>query len=214
VVEIGENGFGMLVDMWDGQKTGYFLDQRENRAYIKPFVGQAEVLDCFSHTGSFAIHAAGYGASAVTAVDISDQAVEMVNRNALLNGFKCIITSVEENAFDYLRQEVDQSKSYDVVMLDPPAFTKNRSSVSSAKRGYKEINLRGMKLVRPGGYLVTSSCSYHLTRDDFLMILAQAASDAHRQVKVVSIRGQGADHPVLLAAQETSYLKFVVLQVF
>jgi 23S rRNA (cytosine1962-C5)-methyltransferase len=214
MVQIRENGFSMWVDLWEGQKTGYFLDQRENRAFIRPFAEQATVLDCFSHTGSFAVHAAGFAASSVTAVDISDQAVSMVGKNAALNGFGQVIMAVEDNAFDYLRREVDAGKSYDVVMLDPPAFTKSRSSVSAARRGYKEINLRGLKLVREGGYLVTSSCSYHISRDDFMSILTQAAADAHRQVKVVAVRGQASDHPVLLAAQETSYLKFVVLQVF
>lgn len=212
-VEIRENGFRMLIDLWNGQKTGYFLDQRENRSYIAPFVQGAQVLDCFSHTGSFAVHAAGYGAQHVTAVDISGLAIEGVKQNAALNSLNNI-EGVEANAFDFLRQEVEQRKSYDAVLLDPPAFTKNKASIPSARRGYKEINLRGMKLVRPGGYLATSSCSYHILRDEFIAVLAEAAADAHKQVKVVAIRGQAADHPVLLAAQETSYLKFVVLQVF
>ena len=213
VVTIKENSFSMQVDMWNGQKTGYFLDQRENRAYIAPFVRGAEVLDCFSHTGSFAVHGAGFGAAKVTAVDISALAVEGVMQNARLNNLGSI-EAVEANAFDFLRQDVEQGKSYDVVMLDPPAFTKNKASFLSARRGYKEINLRGLKLVRPGGYLVTSSCSYHMSRDEFLAVLAESARDAHRQVKVVAVRGQAADHPVLLAAQETSYLKFLVAQVF
>ncbi|KAF0193769.1 MAG: 23S rRNA (cytosine1962-C5)-methyltransferase [Bacillota bacterium] len=213
LVTIKENGFSMLVDMWNGQKTGYFLDQRENRAYIAPFVKGAEVLDCFSHTGSFAVHAAGLGAAKVTAVDISALAIEGVTQNARINNLKNI-EGLEANAFDFLRKDVEQSKSYDVVMLDPPAFTKNKASIHSARRGYKEINLRALKLVRPGGYLITSSCSYHISRDEFLGVLAEAARDAHKQVKVVAIRGQAADHPILLAAQETSYLKFVLLQVF
>lgn len=213
LVEIRENGFKMLVDLWNGQKTGYFLDQRENRSYIAPFVDNAQVLDCFSHTGSFAVHAAGFGAAQVTAVDISELATQGTKQNADLNKLSAI-SGITANAFDFLRQEVDQGKSYDVVMLDPPAFTKNKASIPSARRGYKEINLRGLKLVRPGGYLVTSSCSYHMSRDEFLTVLAEAAADAHKQVKVVAVRGQAADHPVLLAAQETNYLKFVVLQVF
>lgn len=212
-VEIRENGLSMMVDLWNGQKTGYFLDQRENRAYIAPFVKDAEVLDCFSHTGSFAVHAAGFGATSVTAVDISALAIAGVKQNAYLNSLSTI-EGVEANAFDFLRQEVEGGKSYDVVMLDPPAFTKNKASIPAARRGYKEINLRGIKLVKPGGYLVTSSCSYHMSRDDFFSVLADAGADAHRQVKVVANRGQAADHPVLLAAQETSYLKFVVAQVF
>lgn len=213
MVEMRENGFRMKVDMWNGQKTGYFLDQRENRAYIEPFVKGAEVLDCFSHTGSFAVHAAGYGAKSVTAVDISGHAVDGISQNAKLNGLHNI-NAVEANAFDFLREQSDTGYGYDVVMLDPPAFTKNKHSIPAARRGYKEINLRGLKLTRPSGYLVTSSCSYHMSRDEFLQVLAEAAADAHRQVKVVTIRSQAADHPVLLAAQETSYLKFVVAQVF
>ena len=213
-VAVQENGFAMLVDLWQGQKTGYFLDQRENRAYIAPFVKEAVVLDCFSHTGSFAVHAAGYGAKEVTAVDISELAVLGTRRNAERNGFASNIKAVAANAFDFLREASDSGHAYDVVMLDPPAFTKNKHAVPAARRGYKEINLRGLKLTRPGGYLITSSCSYHLSREEFLGVLAEAARDAHRQVKVVAVRGQGGDHPVLLAAPETEYLKFVVAQVF
>lgn len=214
VVNVRENGFAMAVDLWQGQKTGYFLDQRENRAYIAPFVRDAVVLDCFSHTGSFAIHAAGYGAKDVTAVDISAQAVLGTRQNAAQNGFAAAIRAVESNAFDFLREAADAGHAYDVVMLDPPAFTKNKHSVPAARRGYKEINLRGLKLTRRGGFLVTSSCSYHLSREEFLGVLAEAARDAHRQVKVVAVRGQAGDHPLLLAAPETEYLKFVVAQVF
>jgi len=214
VVEVQENGWVMTVDLWQGQKTGYFLDQRENRAFIAPFVAGATVLDCFSYTGAFAVHAAGYGAKQVTAVDISPQAILGVRKNAENNGFTSTINAVESNAFDYLREASGGGFGYDVVILDPPAFTKNKHSVPAARRGYKEINLRGMKLTHRGGYLVTSSCSYHLSREEFLGVLAEAAQDAHRQVKVVAVRGQGRDHPTLLAAPETEYLKFVVAQVF
>ncbi len=172
------------------------------------------MLDCFSHTGSFAVHAAGYGAKEVTAVDISRQAVLGTLKNAENNGFASTIKAVESNAFDFLREASDAGHAYDVVMLDPPAFTKNKHAVPAARRGYKEINLRGLKLTRRGGFLITSSCSYHLSREEFLGVLAEAARDAHRQVKVVAVRGQGGDHPVLLAAPETEYLKFVVAQVF
>jgi len=213
VVTVQENGFTMTVDLWQGQKTGYFLDQRENRAFIAPFVRDAAVLDCFSYTGSFAVHAAGYGAKAVTTVDISLAAVQGIRQNAANNGVSEVISAVERNAFDYLREASDAGHSYDVVMLDPPAFTKNKHAVPAAMRGYKEINLRGMKLTRRGGFIITSSCSYHLSRAEFLGVLAEAARDAHRQVKVVAVRGQGADHPILLAAPETEYLKFVVAQV-
>ena len=212
-VEVMENGFRLQADLWAGQKTGYFLDQRENRAFIKPFVHGGRVLDCFSHTGSFAVHAAGFGAAEVTAVDISAVAVAGTLKNAALNNLSGI-SAVEANAFDFLREQVEAKEQYDTVMIDPPAFTKSKASLPAARRGYKEVNLRGLKLVRPGGFLVSSSCSYHLSREDFLYILNEAALDAHRQVKVVAVRGQGADHPLLLAANETSYLKFVVLQVW
>ena len=212
-VEVMENGFRLQADLWAGQKTGYFLDQRENRAFIKPFVHGGRVLDCFSHTGSFAVHAAGFGAAAVTAVDISAVAVAGTLKNAALNNLSGI-SAVEANAFDFLREQVEAKEQYDTVMIDPPAFTKNKASLPAARRGYKEVNLRGLKLVKPGGFLISSSCSYHLSREDFLYILNEAALDAHRQVKVVAVRGQGADHPLLLAANETSYLKFVVMQVW
>lgn len=214
VVSVRENGFSMQVDLWQGQKTGYFLDQRENRAFIAPFVRDASVLDCFSYTGSFAVHAAGYGAKEVTAVDISLQAVLGTRQNALQNGFASTIKAVESNAFDFLREATDAEQAYDVVMLDPPAFTKNKYTVPAARRGYKEINLRGFKLTRRGGFLITSSCSYHLSREEFLGVLSEAARDAHRQVKVVAVRGQAGDHPTLLAAPETDYLKLVVAQIF
>ncbi|MBT9152524.1 MAG: Ribosomal RNA large subunit methyltransferase I [Firmicutes bacterium] len=212
-VEVKENGLRFEVDLWSGQKTGYFLDQRENRAFIRPFVQGMRVLDCFSHTGSFAVHAAHFGASEVTAVDIAATAVEGTLKNAALNNLPNI-SAVMANAFDFLREQVDARERYGAVLIDPPAFTKSKASLPAARRGYKEVNLRGMKLVSPGGYLVTSSCSYHLSREDFLAILNEAAADAHRQVKVVAIRGQAMDHPLLLAARETSYLKFVVLQVW
>lgn len=213
VVSFRENGFAMQADLWQGQKTGYFLDQRENRAFIEPFVKGARVLDCFSHTGSFAVHAAGFGAASVKAVDISEDAVALIEHNARLNGFNGVIEAKAANAFDLLRQESDGGESYDVVMLDPPAFTKSKATLPAARRGYKEINLRGMKLTRPGGFLITSSCSYHLSSDDFLDVIAECAADAKRPVKLVAVRGQGMDHPVLPQARETSYLKFVVMQV-
>jgi len=212
-VQVKENGLTLEVDLWSGQKTGYFLDQRENRAFIRPFVAGAKVLDCFSHIGAFAVHAASYGASEVTAVDISESAVAGVVKNAALNGLDNI-TAVTANAFDFLREQVEAGQSYDTVLIDPPAFTKSKAALPAARRGYKEVNLRGLKLVKPGGYLVTSSCSYHLPREDFLAILQEAAEDAHRQVKLLAVRGQGMDHPVLLSAKETSYLKFAVLEVW
>ena len=213
VVDFRENGFVMQADLWQGQKTGYFLDQRENRAFIRPFASGARVLDCFSHTGSFAVHAAGYGASEVKAVDISEEAVAMIEHNARQNGFGAIVGAQAANAFDLLRQECEAGESYDLVMLDPPAFTKSKATLPAALRGYKEINLRGMKLTRPGGFMVSSSCSYHLSSDNFLGIIADCAADARRQVKLVAVRSQAMDHPILPQARETSYLKCVVMQV-
>lgn len=214
LVPVTENGFPMLVDVRGGQKTGYFLDQRENRAAIAPYVAGGRVLDCFSHTGSFAVHAARYGAEQVRLVDISETAIELAKRNAELNRVADRMEFVVANAFDFLRSASDAGHSYDVVMLDPPAFTKSKQTIPAAKRGYKEINLRGIKLTRPGGYLITSSCSYHLSKEDFLQVLNQAALDAHRTLQLLEYRTQAKDHPVLLAAPETNYLKFAVLRVW
>ena len=213
LVNVVENGFPMLVDVRGGQKTGYFLDQRENRAAIAPFVRGAAVLDCFSHTGSFAIHAARYGASQVRLVDISESAILLARQNAELNNVTEQMDFVVANAFDFLRDATDSGHSYDVVILDPPAFTKSRQTVPAARRGYKEINLRGIKLTKPGGYLITSSCSYHISKEEFLHVVNEAAVDAHRTLQLLEYRSQGKDHPTLLAAAETSYLKFAVFRV-
>ncbi|AET68843.1 putative SAM-dependent methyltransferase [Desulfosporosinus orientis DSM 765] len=243
-VTVIENGLRILVDVAEGQKTGYFFDQRENRAALKPFMtgwgagrgieigenGQpfdkkgkliknpfwdgAEVLDCFSHTGSFMLHACLYGAKKVACVDISERAVEMAKNNALLNGFLHRTEFFAVNAFDFLRDQVKEKKAWDVVILDPPAFAKNRQSLEGAVRGYKEINLQGMKLVREGGILVSASCSYHLSADRFLSMLQEAAADAHKVLRLVEFRRAGVDHPVLLGSNETDYLKFAVFEVF
>ncbi len=211
-VEIAENGVRFLVDVKEGQKTGYFLDQKENRAAIAPFVKDKEVLDCFTHTGAFALHAAHYGAKAVTAVDISEFACECARKNAELNGFTQI-EFVTANAFDYLKEKSLSGPCFDVVILDPPAFTKSRATVDSAARGYKEINLRGMKLVRPGGYLVTCSCSQHMSPEAFLNVVKDAAKDARVSLMQVEYRTQGRDHPILPAAPETQYLKCGIFRV-
>lgn len=212
-VQVSENGHPMLIDIAEGQKTGYFLDQRENRAAIAPYVKGARVLDCFSHTGGFAVHALAAGAAHVTLVDISREALEMAEKNLQLNGFtEDQYELYEANAFDFLRSQSDEGALYDVVMLDPPAFTKNKASIPAARRGYKEINLRGAKMTRRNGFLITSSCSFHMGREEFLDTITEATGDAHRLVRVVELRGQGRDHPVLLASPETQYLKFVVLQ--
>ena len=200
------------MDVKEGQKTGYFLDQKENRAAIAPFVRDKEVLDCFTHTGAFALHAAHFGAKAVTAVDISEFACECARKNAELNGFTQI-EFVTANAFDYLKEKSLSGPCFDVVILDPPAFTKSRATVDAAARGYKEINLRGMKLVRPGGYLVTCSCSQHMSPEAFLNVVKDAAKDARVSLMQVEYRTQGRDHPILPAAPETQYLKCGIFRI-
>ncbi len=207
-----ENGVKFWVDVKNGQKTGFFLDQKENRAAIAPFVRDARVLDCFTHTGSFALHAARYGAREVTGVDISEFACDFARENAALNGFENV-RFVAANAFDYLKEQCAAGEQYDVVILDPPAFTKSRSAVEAAARGYKEINLRGMKLVKSGGFLVTCSCSQHMLPGQFKDVVLSAARDAHVQLFQVEYRTQGRDHPILPAAPETQYLKCGIFRV-
>jgi len=242
-VTVIENGLKNLVDVAEGQKTGYFFDQRENRVALKPlmtgwgtrrgikvedglpvdakgkaiknpFWDGAEVLDCFSHTGSFMLHACHYGAKKVTCVDISEKAIDMARENALLNGFLHRTEFMAANAFDYLREQVKEKKTWDVVILDPPAFAKNRQAIEGAIRGYKEINLQGMKLVSKSGILVTASCSYHLSTTRFLNMLQEAAADAHKVLRLIEFRRAGIDHPVLLGSDETDYLKFAIFEVF
>lgn len=213
-VEMQENGVRFLVDVREGQKTGFFLDQKENRAAIAPFVPGMRVLDCFTHTGSFALHAARYGAAEVTGVDISEHACACALENARLNGVEDRVRFECANAFDFLRAQQTAKAQYDVVILDPPAFTKTRSAVEGALRGYKEINLRGMKLTRDGGFFVTCSCSQHVTPDLFRGMLMEAQKDAHIQLRQIEWRTQGRDHPILLASPETQYLKCGIFQVF
>ena len=213
-VEMQENGVRFLVDVKEGQKTGFFLDQKENRAAIAPFVPGMRVLDCFTHTGSFALHAARYGAAEVTGVDISEHACACALENARLNGVEDRVRFECANAFDFLRAHQTAKEQYDVVILDPPAFTKTRSAVEGALRGYKEINLRGMKLTRDGGFFVTCSCSQHVTPDLFRGMLMDAQKDAHVQLRQIEWRTQGRDHPILLASPETQYLKCGIFQVF
>ena len=207
-----ENGVKFYVDVKQGQKTGFFLDQKENRAAIAPFVKNARVLDCFTHTGSFALHAAKFGAKEVTGVDISEFACDFARENAALNGFSNV-SFVAANAFDYLKEQCAAGEQYDVVILDPPAFTKTRSAVEAAVRGYKEINLRGMKLVRDGGCLITCSCSQHVLPNQFRDVVLSAARDAHVSLFQVEYRTQGRDHPILPAAPETQYLKCGIFRV-
>ena len=209
-----ENGVQFLVDVKEGQKTGFFLDQKENRAAIAPFVKNKSVLDCFTHTGSFALHAGKYGAKEVTGVDISEFACDFATENAKLNGLDDRVHFISANAFDLLSEQSRQGKKYDVIILDPPAFTKTKSAVDSAMRGYKEINLRAMKMIEPGGYLVTCSCSQHVLPEMFREMVLDAAKDAKVLLRLVEFRTQGKDHPILPYARETQYLKCGIYQVF
>lgn len=209
-----ENGIRFWVDVKEGQKTGFFLDQKENRAAIAPFVKDRRVLDCFTHTGSFALHAGFYGAKEVTGVDISEYACEFAAENARLNGLEDRVHFVTANAFDLLAEKSRAGEKYDVIVLDPPAFTKSRSTVDSARRGYKEINLRALKMVEPGGYLITCSCSQHISPEVFQEIVREAAADARVLLRQVEFRTQGKDHPILPASPETQYLKCGIYQVF
>ena len=211
-VMIEENGVKFWVDVKNGQKTGFFLDQKENRAAIAPFVKGAEVLDCFTHTGSFALHVARFGARHVTGVDISEFACQCARENAALNGFDQV-DFVAANAFDFLKEQCAAGAQYDVVILDPPAFTKTRHNLEAAERGYKEINLRGLKLLKNGGYLVTCSCSQHMLPGAFRDVVLSAAQDARVRLFQVEYRTQGRDHPILPAAPETQYLKCGIFRV-
>lgn len=210
---INENGLKFHVDLEHGQKTGYFLDQQDNRRAISAIVRDAEVLEAFCYTGTFGVHAAHYGAKNVLGLDISETAVAQARRNAELNGLQDRCTFEAMNAFDVLKAWAKENRSYDVVMLDPPAFTKSRENIQKAITGYKEINLRGMKLVRPGGFLVTSSCTNLVQPDLFLEIIALAAKDARRQLRQVTFRAQSSDHPIIWGMENTEYLKFLIVQV-
>lgn len=245
-IEIEENGVKYVVDIEGGQKTGFFFDQRENRASIaplmqgwgkvhgielkeadgelkpfnqrgkevkNPFWDGAEVLDCFTHTGSFGLNACKYGAKKVTMLDISEHAIETAKQNALLNGFLHRVDFVTANAFDYLREAVKEGKIWDVVIIDPPAFTKSRGNIEGACRGYKDVNLNGLKLVREGGYLVTASCSYHVRPDVFQATVQEAARDAKKVLRQVHWSGAGIDHPQVLGVDEGDYLKFGIYEV-
>jgi len=212
-IEIVENGVKYYVDIENGQKTGFFLDQKENRAAIHRLCKDADVLDCFTHTGSFALNAGIAGAKSVLGVDISEYAVEYSRKNAELNGLSDTVKFECHNAFDVLRQWSRDKRQYDVVILDPPAFTKSRSTIDGATRGYKEINLRGIKLVKPGGYFVTCSCSHFMYPDLFRDTIAEAALDAKRTLRQVEFRTQSSDHPILWNSDESYYLKFYIFQV-
>ena len=210
---IHENGIRFHVDIANGQKTGYFLDQQDNRKAIQHIVKGADVLGAFCYTGSFEISAAVYGAKSVTGIDISQTAIDMCNKNALLNKVESICRFECVNAFDVLKEWTKEGKQWDVVMLDPPSFTKSRSSIDKAVAGYKEINLRGIKLVKPGGFLVTSSCTNLVKPELFLDIISMAAKDAKRKIRQVVFNSQSADHPIIRDQENTHYLKFLIVQV-
>ena len=212
-VEIGETGVKYLVDVRDGQKTGFFLDQKYNRLAIQKLCKDARVLDCFTHTGSFALNAAIAGAKEVTGVDASELAVEQAAKNAALNGVQDRAKFICRDVFELLPELEKQGEKYDVVILDPPAFTKSRNSVKNAIKGYREINLRAMKLVKDGGFLATCSCSHFMTYELFTETIGQAARNVHKRLRQVEFRTQAPDHPILWAADESYYLKFYIFQV-
>ena len=210
---INENGLKFYVDLENGQKTGYFLDQQDNRRAIQHIVKGAEVLGAFTYTGTFELHAARYGARSVLGIDISENAVRQAAENAALNDLQNIVRFETANAFDVLKQWAKDGRQYDVVMLDPPAFTKSRETIQKAITGYKEINLRGMKLIRPGGFLVTSSCTNLVSPELFLQTINLAAKDAKRKIRQVVFQTQSADHPIIWGIESTQYLKFLIAEV-
>ena len=213
LTEIVENGIRYLVDVENGQKTGFFLDQKLNRRAVAGIAAGKRVLDCFTHTGSFGLNAAAAGAAHVTCVDVSNNAIDLAISNAERNGLTGQMDFVCADVFDLLPKLAEEHAAYDYIILDPPAFTKNRATIRNAERGYKEINFRAMKLLPRGGYLATCSCSHFMTKEMFLEMLRSAARDAGVSLKLVEARGQAPDHPILLNVPETDYLKFFLLQV-
>jgi 23S rRNA (cytosine1962-C5)-methyltransferase len=212
-VEIVENGVHYMVDVVNGQKTGFFLDQKYNRLAIQRLCKGKKVLDCFTHMGTFALNAGIAGAADVTGLDISEFAVEQATNNAKLNGLDSTVKFKQANVLDELPKLAEAGEKYDVVILDPPAFTKSREATKNAMKGYREINMKGLKLVKDGGYLATCSCSHFMTQDLFIKVIGQAAKAAHKRLRQVEFRTQAPDHPILWAADESYYLKFLVFQV-
>lgn len=212
-VTITENGVRYVVDIKDGQKTGFFLDQKYNRLAIQKLCRGAKVLDCFTHTGSFALNAGIAGAESVLGADASLHAIKQAEENARLNGLEDTVHFKCEDVFELLPELERNGEKFDVVILDPPAFTKSRNSVKSAAKGYREINLRAMKLVKDGGYLATCSCSHFMSYEMFTKIINQAAQNVHKRLRQVEYRTQSPDHPILWAADESYYLKFYIFQV-
>lgn len=213
VTEICENGVRYAVDFENGQKTGFFLDQKLNRLAVAKLARGRRVLDCFTHTGSFALNAALHGAEHVTAVDVSESAVEMARRNAVLNGLEGRMDFLAADVFELLPRLCEERAKYDLVILDPPAFTKSRRTIHSAERGYREINYRAMRLLPRGGYLATCSCSHFMESENFEYMLKNAAKDANVRLREVEVRKQAPDHPILWNVPETSYLKFSIFQI-
>lgn len=212
-VEIVENGVRYQVDIKDGQKTGFFLDQKYNRKAIWPMCKEAKVLDCFTHTGSFALNAGLAGAQSVLGVDASALGIRQAEKNAVLNGLEDRVKFLCADVFELLPKLEEAHEQFDVVILDPPAFTKSRNSIKNAVKGYREINLRAMKLVRDGGFLATCSCSHFMDYDLFTKTIGQAARNVHKRLRQVEYRTQAPDHPILWAADESYYLKFYIFQV-
>ena len=213
LVQIEENGVKYEVDVKDGQKTGFFLDQKYNRLAIQKLCKGAKVLDCFTHTGSFALNAGIAGAESVTGVDASQLAVDQATANAALNGLSDSVKFICEDVFELLPELEEKGEKFDVVILDPPAFTKSRNSIKNAVKGYREINLRAMKLVKDGGFLATCSCSHFMDYELFTKTIGQAAKNVHKRLRQVEYRTQAPDHPILWAADESYYLKFYIFQV-
>ncbi|HYG58004.1 MAG TPA: class I SAM-dependent rRNA methyltransferase [Symbiobacteriaceae bacterium] len=210
---IEENGLKIAVDVAHGQKTGYFLDQRDNRRAVRPYANGARVLDCFCNVGGFALNAAAAGAREVIAVDASGEALQAARENAELNGLADRMQYREGNAFDVLRKLEADKEQFDLIVLDPPAFAKNKASLEGAVRGYKEINLRAMRMIPEGGFLVTCSCSFHMKSDLFKAVVADAALDARRRLRLVEERAQGVDHPIVVGYDESHYLKCLIYEV-
>ena len=202
-----------MVDVVNGQKTGFFLDQKYNRLAIQRLCKGKRVLDCFTHMGTFALNAGIAGAAEVTGLDISEYAVEQARANAKLNGLENTVHFKCANVLDELHRLAAEGEKYDVVILDPPAFTKSREATKNAIKGYREINMKGLKLVKDGGYLATCSCSHFMTQELFTKTIKEAAQSVHKRLRQVEFRTQGPDHPILWAANESYYLKFIIFQV-
>ena len=208
-----ENGVKYMVDVKDGQKTGFFLDQKYNRLAMQKLCKDAKVLDCFTHTGSFALNAGIAGAKEVLGLDASELAIEQARKNAELNGLSNTVSFEVDDVLERLPKMVEAGEKYDVVILDPPAFTKSRDTIKKAAKGYREINVCGMKLVKDGGYLATCSCSHFMDYETFTKVIADSARSAHRRLRQIEFRTQAPDHPILWSADESYYLKFYIFQV-